>query len=135
MENFFKKYLKFIAIGLLFLLVLKNAQSCNRKMSLRIVQRNHTEFVDSLNTVIDSLEQQIVDRNYRIVEVERQGSEKLAAALSETSGQSSVNIESLLRQLDRAIVENSNMQRTINFQQEQIRQLKETIDSLKINND
>jgi hypothetical protein len=127
MENWFKKYLRHIAFGLLFLLVMKNAQSCNRKMSLRIAQKNHIEVVDSLGGVIDSLRSEIVDRNYRIREVERDGSEKLAVALSETSGQSSVNIESLLRQLDRSTQENSRLQKTVADQKAEISKLLDTL--------
>jgi len=70
MEKWLKKNLKYIAIVFLALFLIKTVQSCNRKMSLKIVERNLTTNYDSIvlekNTIIDSLETEILTRDFII---------------------------------------------------------------------
>lgn len=138
MENWLKRNLKYITILFLFLFLIKNTQNCNRGMSMRIMERNHLEIVDSLGGNIDSLNQEIRSRDYRIVEAEKEGSEKLAKALSQTSGESAGNIQSLLRQLERAKLDYEKQQQRIYDQEEvikdkqnKINKLQQEVDSLK----
>lgn len=48
MEKWLKKNLKYITLIFLALFLFKNTQSCNRKMSLRIMEKNLFEERDSL---------------------------------------------------------------------------------------
>ena len=77
MERWLRKNLKYITIILLALFLVKNTQSCNRKMSMRIMEKNLTAECDSLlndkNQVIssqsieiDSLKAEIITRDYMI---------------------------------------------------------------------
>ena len=77
MEKWLKKNLKYITIILLALLLIKNTQSCNRKMSLRIQEKNLTVEKDSLiflkdniimskNIINDSLKLEITTRDFII---------------------------------------------------------------------
>lgn len=77
MEKWLRKNLKYITIILLALFLAKNIQSCNRKMSIRILEKNLTTECDSLldskNQVIssqsfeiDSLKSEIITRDYMI---------------------------------------------------------------------
>lgn len=54
-EQFFTKNMKWIALALLFLFLLKTMQSCNRNMSITIIENKHAVVVDSLENVIDSI--------------------------------------------------------------------------------
>ena len=75
--DWLNKNLKYIALILMALLFMKTFQSCNRKMSLRVVEKNLTYEMDSLlgqkdliisekNLVIDSLESEILTRDFLI---------------------------------------------------------------------
>jgi hypothetical protein len=77
MEKWLRKNLKYITIILLALFLAKNTQSCNRKMSIRILEKNLTSECDSLlnnkNEIIssqsfeiDSLKNEIITKNYMI---------------------------------------------------------------------
>ena len=77
MEKWLKKNLRYIAIVLLALLLIKSTQSCNRKMALRTQEKVLTEESDSLlaikdqiilnNTIIiDSLDTEILTRDFMI---------------------------------------------------------------------
>jgi len=77
MEKWLRKNLKYIALILLTLFLLKTTQSCNRKMSLKTMEKNITMEYDSLLNEaksiislqiyeIDSLENEIVTRDYMI---------------------------------------------------------------------
>jgi hypothetical protein len=75
--DWLKKNLKYITLILMALLFIKTFQSCNRKMALRVTETNLTEERDSLltikdevisekNLVIDSLESEILTRDFLI---------------------------------------------------------------------
>lgn len=77
MEKWLRKNLKYITLILLTLFLLKTTQSCNRKMSLKTMEKNLTMEYDSLlneaksiislqTYEIDSLENEIVTRDYMI---------------------------------------------------------------------
>ena len=77
MERWLRKNLKYIAIILLALFLIKTTQSCNRKMSIRTLEKNLTTECDSLlndkDQIIstqsienDSLKIEIVTRDYMI---------------------------------------------------------------------
>jgi hypothetical protein len=55
MEKWLRKNLKYITLILLVLLLLKTTQSCNRKMSLRITEKNLSEVCDSLLMIKDQV--------------------------------------------------------------------------------
>jgi len=57
-EQFFAKYLKYIALFLLLLLCIKSIQSCNRNMSLSITKKEYVHTVDSLNNRYNNLEKE-----------------------------------------------------------------------------
>jgi len=63
MEKWLKKNLKYVTLVLLALFLLKNTQSCNRKMALRTQEKNlsieHDSIVKEKNTYIYSLENTI----------------------------------------------------------------------------
>ena len=63
MEKWLRKNLKYITLILLALFLIKNTQSCNRKMSIRILEKNLTTECDSLLTVKD---QTIAEKNLEI---------------------------------------------------------------------
>ena len=67
MERWLKKNLKWITIILLVLFMVKNIQSCNRKMSLRIQEKNLTTNCDSLLQVKDNI---INEKNLTIKSLE-----------------------------------------------------------------
>jgi hypothetical protein len=77
MEKWFKKNLKYVAILFIALFLIKSIQSCNRKMSLRIVEKNLTIEKDSLlnekdniiafkDVVVDSLNTEILTKDFII---------------------------------------------------------------------
>jgi len=77
MEKWLKKNLKWITIILLILYMFKNFQSCNRKMSLNIQEKNMTENCDSLqdilhneinvlNVYVDSIAQENLTKKFMI---------------------------------------------------------------------
>lgn len=77
MEKWLKKNLRYVSLVLLALFLLKNIQSCNRKMALKVVERNLTEECDSITTeknniilekdlIIDSLENEIITKDFMI---------------------------------------------------------------------
>ena len=77
MERWLRKNLRYIAIVLFALFLIKTTQSCNRKMALRTQEKNLTEFCDSLNQekvkiisnqqlIIDSLEKEVLTRDFMI---------------------------------------------------------------------
>lgn len=70
MEKWLKKNLQYITIIFIALFLIKNVQSCNRKMSLKIQTKTLTETCDSLNKskdqIIDSLNQEILSREFLI---------------------------------------------------------------------
>ena len=77
MEKWLKKNLKYVVIILMALFLIKTVQSCNRKMTLRVVERNLTMDCDSalnaknkiiLNEVSenDSLRKEILTRDFII---------------------------------------------------------------------
>jgi len=55
MEKWLKKNLKYITLIFLALFLIKNTQSCNRKMSLRILEKDLSEQCDSLLTIKDEI--------------------------------------------------------------------------------
>ena len=82
MEKWLKRNLKYIVIVLIGILVISKIQSCNRKMSNRIAEKNLIENRDSLlhekniiigkkDLVIDSLKTVILTRNYEIMDLEK----------------------------------------------------------------
>ena len=82
MEKWLKRNLKYIVIVLIGILVISKIQSCNRKMSNRIAEKNLVENRDSLlheknliigkkDLAIDSLKTVIITRNYEILDLER----------------------------------------------------------------
>ena len=81
MEKWLKKNLKYVTIIFITLFLIKTTQSCNRKISLRIVEKNMTEEMDSLlmikdqtimekALIIDSLEDHTVILDYYIKDLE-----------------------------------------------------------------
>jgi len=77
MERWLKKNLRYITIALLALLMIKSVQSCNRKMTIRIQEKNLTEYCDSISggkdqkiknqsLTIDSLNREILSREFLI---------------------------------------------------------------------
>lgn len=75
--DWLKKNLKYITILFMILFFVKTFQSCNRKMSLRIVEKNLTtecdslvneknEIISSKNIIIDSLKQEVITRDFII---------------------------------------------------------------------
>jgi hypothetical protein len=77
MEKWFKKNLHYITILFVCLFLIKNVQSCNRKMSLKIQNKNLSEVCDSItnlkdqrinnqNFEIDSLNREILSREFLI---------------------------------------------------------------------
>ena len=83
MERWLKKNLRYIAIILLIFSLFKTVQSCNRKMSIRIQDKNLSEICDSIvnekdkvivekNIVIDSLENEITIRDFMIKDYENE---------------------------------------------------------------
>jgi len=80
MEKWLKKNLKYITIILLALFLIKNVQSCNRKMTIRIQEKNLTTNCDSLlnlkdkvisskNLEIDSLERENLTKDFIIIDL------------------------------------------------------------------
>jgi hypothetical protein len=61
-----KKNLKWIVLILFFLLVVKSIQSCNRNMLLRVHQKDCDSIQIQKNLFIDSLQQEIVTRDFMI---------------------------------------------------------------------
>lgn len=57
-EQFFTKNMKWIALGLLFLFLFKSMQSCNRKTSLSMTQKEYIHTIDSLNIKYNKLEKE-----------------------------------------------------------------------------
>jgi|AntAceMinimDraft_18_1070375.scaffolds.fasta_scaffold04883_7 hypothetical protein len=75
MEKWLKKNLKYVTIILLILFISKGIQSCNRKMSLRIQEKNLTIEKDSLinikdniimskDLIIDSLKEESITKDF-----------------------------------------------------------------------
>ena len=56
LKEIYTKYTKWIVIILLCLLTFKSCQSCSRNRTMQFNDLQYTEYIDSLNTVIDSLE-------------------------------------------------------------------------------
>jgi hypothetical protein len=52
-EEFFSKNMKWIALGLLFLLLFSSIKSCNRKMQLNMGTKQYTQQIDSLKTLLN----------------------------------------------------------------------------------
>lgn len=80
MEKWLKKNLRYITIILLALFLVKNVQSCNRKMTIRTQERNLTSNCDSLLSLkkeiiyskdlqIDSLEKEILTKDFIIIDL------------------------------------------------------------------
>ena len=79
-EQFFTKNLKYITLILLFLLLFKFAQNCNRNMSSNITQKEYMHVIDSLKTKYNNLEKKTtIDINQLQFELKLQ-SEKAGAA-------------------------------------------------------
>lgn len=77
MEKWINKNLKWITILFIFLFFIKSFQSCNRNMSLSILEKNLTEECDSILSLkneiisqnkleIDSLNEEILTRDFII---------------------------------------------------------------------
>lgn len=70
MENFFKKNLKIITIIAVILFFFKSFQSCSRKATIKIQEKNLTEYCDSITTTknkeIDSLKQELLTKEFLI---------------------------------------------------------------------
>jgi uncharacterized membrane protein YhiD involved in acid resistance len=60
-EQFFTKNMKWFALALLFLFLLKSVQSCNRKMSLSITQKEYIHTIDSLDKKYYKLQREFDD--------------------------------------------------------------------------
>lgn len=56
LKEIYTKYTKWIIVILLCLLTFKSCQSCSRNRTMQFNDLQYTEYIDSLNTVIDSLE-------------------------------------------------------------------------------
>jgi hypothetical protein len=98
MENWIKKNLRYITIAFIALFMIKNVQSCNRKMSLKIQTKNLTEMCDSISSskdiIIDSLNNEILSREFlikdlstelRIAGVKYDEAQKRADAIQKTA--------------------------------------------------
>ncbi len=81
MERWLRKNLRYITLVLLALFLLKNTQSCNRKMALRTLEKNLIEECDSITNmkdgiisekllIIDSLEQENLTKDFLIKDLE-----------------------------------------------------------------
>jgi len=57
-EQFFTKNMKWIALVLLFLLLFKFMQSCNRNMGASIKEKQYTHIIDSLTIKYNVLEKE-----------------------------------------------------------------------------
>jgi hypothetical protein len=57
-QQFFDKNMKWIAMGLLFLFLVKSIQSCNRGTVLNMSKSQYTHTIDSLNTKYSNLEKE-----------------------------------------------------------------------------
>lgn len=77
MEKWFKKNLKYVTMVLLALFMMKNTQSCNRKMAIRTLEKNLTVEYDSIinekndiihdkTLIIDSLEKENLTKDFLI---------------------------------------------------------------------
>ena len=82
MNRWIKRNLKYITLILIALLVISKIQSCNRKMGTRIKEKNLTAECDSVinqrnliienkNLIIDSLESEVLTRDFEIMDLER----------------------------------------------------------------
>jgi hypothetical protein len=98
MEKWLRKNLKYITLILLALFLIKNTQSCNRKMSIRIMEKNLTTECDSLlmsrDHMIESLQKDKVIQEYYIKDLENElkiagvkvdAAEKRASAVQQTA--------------------------------------------------
>ena len=81
MEKWLRRNLKYITLIFLALFLIKTTQSCNRKMALRVVEKNLVAERDSLlndkdliinqkNFIIDSLESHEIVQDYYIKDLE-----------------------------------------------------------------
>lgn len=57
-QQFFDKNMKWIALVLVFLLLIKSVQSCNRSTLLNMSQKEYIHTIDSLNTKYSTLEKE-----------------------------------------------------------------------------
>ncbi|HPI81688.1 MAG TPA: hypothetical protein PK122_00445 [Candidatus Paceibacterota bacterium] len=53
-QQFFSKNMKWFALALLFLLMIKSVQSCNRKALLNMGSKQYIEQIDSLKTLYNN---------------------------------------------------------------------------------
>jgi hypothetical protein len=59
--QFFEKNMKWFALALLFLLLFKSTQSCNRKMKLNMSSGQYIEQIDSLKTLYNTYREDTQD--------------------------------------------------------------------------
>jgi len=126
MEKWLKKNLRYITILFVALFLIKNVQSCNRKMSLRIQTANLSEVCDSitnlkdqkirnLNYDIDSLNREILSREFlikdlstelKIAGVKYDEAQKRADAIQKTASSIRSNTTIEVRGIDKDTTKN-----------------------------
>ena len=124
--DWIKKNLKYITIVFIALFFVKTFQSCNRKMSLRVVEKNLTEECDSLllvkdniirgkNLVIDSLTKENLTKDFLIKDLENDleiagvrvnAAERRADAVQQTAERIKTNTTIEVKGVERDTTEN-----------------------------
>jgi len=100
-QEFFSKNLKWITIGLLILFLFKFTQSCNRNMSLNIIETKHTVVIDSLENVIDSIQTDyfFLQREYEIASEKFNFELKLEQSKADAANQRAASIQSVAEKI------------------------------------
>ena len=100
-EQFFSKNLKWITIAFVVLFLFKFTQSCNRNMSLSIAETKHTEIVDSLENIIDSIQTEyfFLQREYEIASEKFNFELKLEQSKADAANQRAASIQSVAEKI------------------------------------
>jgi chromosome segregation ATPase len=116
-NQFFSKNLKWIALALLFLFLIKSVQSCNRQTLLNINDKSNSYVIDSLENKITKLETAL-----QVEEIK--GTSKLSGYENSTNNQ----INNLQKDKD-------NLTMRLNDRDIQIKDLRDQIKDLKQENE
>ena len=117
-ETFFSKNLKYIALILLALFLIKTTQSCNREMANKRMVKENTYIIDSLNTIIDTDKGtyilQLEECNDKVQELEYEV--KLANSEKEAANRRANAVQSTaekIRENTSITIENKSIQDTV----------------------
>jgi len=117
-ETFFSKNLKYIALILLALFLIKTTQSCNREMANKRMVKENAYIVDSLNTIIDTDKGtyilQLEECNDKVQELEYEV--KLANSEKEAANRRANAVQSTaekIRENTSITIENKSIQDTV----------------------